>query len=387
LSECPSLDQVSKLSSYRLRHQEQERKAKISSEGIDLILSLFEKAGQRLFPRNIMTSKSSGQITVNGKDEILQRFEQAQFVDCRINAYPKVPHGTLQTPNIILIDLDIDRSLKTAHRLIKQQLNKTIENSACYTDDDVVPLVLWTGNGYHLYVVLNMTGPLEHIEEYAKVGSVKEISREFLLFAKAFLSDNKADSKNNPSFESCLLRVPYSLNSKCLSNREELDPEVKVIQNWNGHAATMNEITLLLSGFYTHLVGKKVVYDNGVSKATTNLTMSKKFAGRLTNSIKWIEVLLQNGLTEHRKYVISIILAPYFINIKSLSDEDAAAKIKEWLSKCAKIRPLDTVYNFDYWIKYYIGRCRDNKNLKPIRFEDKLPESNPDLYKTIKSKV
>ena len=176
------------------------------------------------------------------------------------------------------------------------------------------------------------------------------------------------------------------LNSKCLSNKE-LDPEVKVIQNWNGHAATMNEITLVLSGFYTHLVDKKVAHDNDVSKVTTNLTMSKKFADRRTNSIRWIEILLQNGLAEHRKYVISIILAPYFINIKSLSDEDAAAKIKEWLSKCANIRPLDTAYNFDYWIKYYINRCKTNRNLKPIGFENKLPQSNPDLYKIIKSKI
>lgn len=266
-------------------------------------------------------------------------------------------------------------------------MNKTIENIACYTHDVVVPLVLWTGNGYHVYVVLNMAGPLEHIEEYATaVGSLKEISREFMLFAKAFLSNNRADSKNNPSFESCLLRIPYSLNSKCLSNGgEQLDPEVKVIQNWNGHAATMNEITLLLSGFYTHLVGKKVVVVDNVSKTTTNLK-SKKFAG-LTNSIRWIEILLQNGLTEHRKYVISLILVPYFINIKSLSDENAAAKIKEWLSKCANNRPLDTTYNFDYWIKYYIHRCKANKNLKPIRFEDRLPESNPDLYKIIKSEI
>jgi hypothetical protein len=95
-------------------------------------------------------------------------------------------------------------------------------------------------------------------------------------------------------------------------------------------AATMNEITLLLSGFYTHLVGKKVAHDNHVSKITINLTMSKKFADRRTNSIRWIEILLQNGLAEHRKYVISIILAPYFINIKSLSDEVISAKYPTW---------------------------------------------------------
>lgn len=82
----------------------------------------------------------------------------------------------------------MERSLKTDQRLIKQLLNKTVENVAYYTDDVVVPLVLWTGNGYHVYVVLNIAGPLEHIDEYTSVGSVKEISREFMLFAKALLS-------------------------------------------------------------------------------------------------------------------------------------------------------------------------------------------------------
>jgi hypothetical protein len=69
-------------------------------------------------------------------------------------------------------------------------------------------------------------------------------------------------------------------------------------------------------------------------------------------------------------------------------DTDNIAKlIKEWLSRCSKLRQLDTTYNnnFDYKIKYYIDRCKSNKNLKPIRF-DKLQESNPDLYTTVKSR-
>jgi hypothetical protein len=64
------------------------------------------------------------------------------------------------------------------------------------------------------------------------------------------LSDNKADIKDNPSFESSLLRVPYSLNSKCISKGMGVAAaEVKIIQNCNGHAAAMNEIPLLLSIF------------------------------------------------------------------------------------------------------------------------------------------
>ena len=191
-------------------------------EGINILLSLFGKEGadQPLFPRKIMTAVSKGQITVTSIEETLQRFEEARFIDCRISAYPKLPKGALQTPKIILIDLDVDWSLKTGQVLIKRSLNKTLTNikeyCRCSDNEIVIPLVLWTGNGYHIYVVLNIPEPLEYIDEYESLG-IKGISREFMLFAKNFLSDNKADSKNNPSFESCLLRVPYTLNSKCLS--------------------------------------------------------------------------------------------------------------------------------------------------------------------------
>lgn len=58
------------------------------SEGIDMLLHLFEKAGQRCYLRKIMTAKSNGQITVHSKEQMLQKFEEADFIDCRVNAYP-----------------------------------------------------------------------------------------------------------------------------------------------------------------------------------------------------------------------------------------------------------------------------------------------------------
>lgn len=374
------------MNSSQQQDQEKARKLKVI-EGIDLILNLFEKAGQhqqqKLFPRKIMTAKYSGQITVNSKEEMLQKFEEADFIDCRINAYPVIPAGTLQASNIIMIDLDVDMALKTGQKLIKQVLHKTLKNITENSDGAIVPLVIWTGNGYHMYIVLNLGAPLEYIAEYSNLNVTKEISKEFMRFAKSYLSDNKADSKNNPSLESCLLRVPYTLNSKCLSAKmSEEESEVKVIQNWNNHPATINEIALLLSGFYTHLVNKKLEKDKNAIKE-----IKRKFGHNTATSIHWIETLLQMTLTDHRKYILSLILAPYFINIKQLSDKDTAEKIKEWLSKCNKLRPLDPSYDFDSKIKYYANRCKANRNLRPIRFDDKLPESNPELYKIIKSKL
>jgi hypothetical protein len=353
------------------------------SEGIDLLLELFERAEQILFPRKIMTAKSSGQITVYSKEEMLQKFEDADFIDCRVNAYPVVPKDILQVPNIILIDIDINRSLKTGRKRIDAHLNKTLRKITEHTCDSVVPLVLWTGNGYHVIVVLSMTERLEHIQEYTSISSIcgiKQPSREFILFTKMFLSENKADSKNSPSFESCLLRVPYTLNLKCLEmGMSERESQVKIIQRYNNSVTKLNDISLLLSGFYTYLVGKKISHDKAVTIEASN---KRRFSNRQNNSIRWVERLLESGLSDHRKYVISIVLVPYFINIKHLSKEDATGRINQWLSKCSTCKPLDSTYDFQSKLNYYINRCEINRNLKPIRF-GRLFESNPELYKII----
>ncbi|MFY9872092.1 MAG: hypothetical protein WAK17_20470, partial [Candidatus Nitrosopolaris sp.] len=70
-------------------NQEKQRRKQLVLEGVDLILSLFIVVGQqRLFPRTIMTKNSNGQIVVHTKEQMLYWFEQADYQDCRINAYP-----------------------------------------------------------------------------------------------------------------------------------------------------------------------------------------------------------------------------------------------------------------------------------------------------------
>jgi len=353
------------------------------SKGIDLLLELFEKAGQRPFPRKIMTARSNGQITVSSKEEILQKFDDADSIDCRVNAYPQVPKDILQVPNIILIDLDINRSLKTGRKRIAAHLNKTLQKIREYTCDSIIPLVLWTGNGYHVIVVLNMVEPLEYIEEYISVSNtcgIKQLSREFMLFAKMYLSENRADPKNSSSFESCLLRAPYTLNSKCLDmGKSKNEAQVRIIQSCNNSDTSLNDISLLLSGFYTYLMKKKISHDK---VAIIEASDKRRYSNRQIDSIRWIERLLQTGLADHRKYVVSIILVPYFINIKYLPKEDVRSKIDQWLSKCSTCKPLDSTYDFGSQLNYCIKRCEVNRDLKPVRFE-RLFESNTRLHKII----
>jgi Primase X len=54
-------------------------------------------------------------------------------------------------------------------------------------------------------------------------------------------------------------------------------------------------------------------------------------------NIQWIEQLLQKGIADWRKFTIWRILAPYLINIRKLSYEDAFDIIRKWLEKCNKL--------------------------------------------------
>jgi hypothetical protein len=384
-------------------------------KGLDKLFSLFTQAGQqqlkKIFPRTIMTRTTGGQVVVNSKEKMLQKFREANYIDLRVNAYPYVPvENALYIPNIIPIDIDINRALKTGEKLARQYLYKTLGNISYYSNNTSNPLVLWTGNGYHIYIALNLPCPLEQIEEYYHdiVATTKQsspanglvpvidlqqnpsaISEEFLRYTKTKLTDGKADTKHNPSFKSSLLRVPNSINSKA---KDKNNAQVKEIDNACSNATvtaatitTARDISLLLTGFRTHLISLKLQHE--IKHDELIKSGKLKLHSNRSNNIHWIETLLQMQLTEHRKYVMSLILAPYFINIKHLSDADAFGKVKEWLSKCGKLKSLDPSYNFDYWIKQAINRCKSNKDLKPIRFENKLPESNPDLYKIIKSNM
>ena len=96
-------------------------------------------------------------------------------------------------------------------KIIKQKLN------------GFEPTVLWTGNGYHIYIVLDIR-PLELIEELRELSD--KPSEQFLRFAEIIFTNNKKDSQHNPSFKSCLLRIPGTINSKNGS-------EVKIIQRFD----------------------------------------------------------------------------------------------------------------------------------------------------------
>lgn len=80
---------------------------KVLSENVDFILSHFQNP---LFPRKIMTKCLGYQTEVFNKDELLNKFEQSNYEDCRINAFPSFTnyHGINRiAPSFVMINLDL----------------------------------------------------------------------------------------------------------------------------------------------------------------------------------------------------------------------------------------------------------------------------------------
>jgi hypothetical protein len=166
-----------------INQNNEERISKVK-EGIDFILSHFE-GRQQLFPRKISTYYSnSRQFTVYNKEQILEECIKANFIDCRINAYPVLGESHYQAPNLLFIDLDLSKALPYQQSI--KQLEKTKIKSLKTIKEKLNgyrPTILWTGNGYHIYIVLD-TRPLELIKEIKELSS--KSSEEFLKYADYF---------------------------------------------------------------------------------------------------------------------------------------------------------------------------------------------------------
>ena len=217
----------------------------------DFILSHFEDP---IWPRTISTHITEGrQVLVYSKEEALARFKQANYLDCRINAYPDYTEWqgiNRQAPNFIFIDLD--RSNFKTENEVKAAYNQTIKNIKEFFGGN--PTVLFTGNGVHILQPVQAI-ILEEEEIFSKF---EKPSRFFLLFAERYLSNNKSDPAHNPSFKSCLIRIPGSYNSKCVERNNGIadsTAEIRIIQKWDGHRPKINP---LLSKFYISIAGKKI---------------------------------------------------------------------------------------------------------------------------------
>ncbi|MFY9869359.1 MAG: DNA primase noncatalytic subunit PriX [Candidatus Nitrosopolaris sp.] len=319
-------------------HRENVSREKDFKASLDFILSHFEKP---IWPRTIFTPKEK-QVLVYSTDEALAKFRQARFLDCRINAYPSYTGWkglNRQAPNFLFIDLDLSR-LKSIEAL-DRALKKTLKFIKEKLGDDVSPSVLWTGNGYHIYLPVSAF----ILELESMFAEFEEPSKQFIRWTEQFLSNNKADPchSNSLSFKNCMLRIPGSFNSKLvhLIDKGKIvnipeSAEVKIIQKCN---AVRPSISPLLSDFYIYLANSKI-------KQIHKNRKSRKYSVHYENNkIRWIETLLQLPIPDHRKHALWRIVTPYLIKVRKLSYEDAFSIIMDWLDKCDKLKPLDFSVN------------------------------------------
>jgi hypothetical protein len=242
----------------------------IVEEGLDFILSHFKEG----FPRTISTKTIEGrQIVVYNKDEALARFKAANYLDCKINAYPRFVEWkgiNKQPPNFIFIDLDRGR-----FKLIDRALDRTLKNICHRFKAEVHPTVIWSGHGYHIYLPVEAF-VLEQESEFARFGTP---SRKFIQFAEEFLTDKKAGPCHTKglSFKNCMLRIRGTLNSK----NGMKDEVVRIVQRWDGIRPSIRP---LLFRFDLYLLVSK---SKELHKQNTKQKIKKKYYEPKKFSTNW----------------------------------------------------------------------------------------------------
>ena len=214
-------------------------------QGIKFILSHFNEP---IYPRRIFTPIEK-QVTVYSFEDIVKKFIEARFEDCRISAYPyfgEKQHWYLgyQRPDLLFIDLDRDHfnNITTLNRVLRKSLENIKDKLRC---NDARPTVLESGSGgYHIIQPLEAPD-LKDIDFFTRWS--KEPNKDFIRFLEPFLSP-RADPNHyhNVSLNNCLLRVPGSINVGSKT-------EVKVKQTWNG---IRPHIKYVYPNFLAYLIDK-----------------------------------------------------------------------------------------------------------------------------------
>jgi hypothetical protein len=121
---------------------------------------------------------------------------------------------------------------------------------------------------------------------------------QYKAYAEEYFTDYAADRLHNPTVKSCLLRIPGTLNSKCIHN--ENHRQITIIQKWDGKRP---HIQTLLRDFRRWLIQKRIDDIEELKKRekkTAGFHMIITSRSQPSNNIKWIENgILKNPLRDH----------------------------------------------------------------------------------------
>jgi len=333
------------------------------SSGLDFLLTHLKEP---LFPRHISTVVSEGkQLEVRNKDELLARAKAANYRDVKIRAY--APYNVEKYPNPYspeIIHIDLDRSGFMSERALKMALKRCLMH--IQHELNAVPTVLDTGGGYH--IVLPIECPyLDEITEYTK--HTHNASQDFLRFTEDYFTLGKADPAHNPSFRNMMLRVPNSINAKPERNNHI----ISIVQRWNGQRATITK----------HLAVK---FQTWLTERTIKEKLERQNKPKIfqnndePHSIDWIETLLQTPITDYRKRAINLILTPYLINVRRLSEDEVHGIITQRLERCETLRRFDR--NKRHFIRDSFANDKVREGIRPMRLA-KLQSDYRELHDLI----
>lgn len=336
-------------------------------EGLEFMLSHFSGP---LFPRKVSTAATRGkQYEMPDKDTTLYYYKAALYENCRIEAF-----GVSQTnPDLIFIELDLRdfgsmKNLKTRLTMILKRIEETVQGH---------PTVYWSGRGYHIVQPIDCPLPLEDVnKEFTALSN--DPNTDFIRFAESYLSGNKQDKSHNPSMRSCLLRIPHTLNSKC--KEAGIDAEVKIIQKWDGYRP---EYKLLIGSFYAYLVGER---EKERSRYQDAAAAAKNYAlGVDYGPIGWIEKLLQTPIDDFRKRSSDLILVPYLVVRRGMTDVDQIHNVvMQWADKCGELYRLEpTRREYSNRVRSRIYEVMQSNPRIPNMSLENLKEKNPELYRQL----
>lgn len=104
-----------------------------------------------------------------------------------------------------------------------------------------------------------------------------------------------------------------------------------------------------------------------------------------SNLKKFLRNYKVEPITDCRKLVIDLILAPYLINIRNLSYQESYNIIRNWFDNCYNPK-RDNYRQFDYRIKYSLNNAM-NKGIGPMSLEKiKTDPTYKILYQILQNK-
>jgi hypothetical protein len=135
---------------------------------------------------------------------------------------------------------------------------------------------------------------------------------------------------------------------------------------------------LLIGSFYADLVGQR---------KQKLLPLRIRNASDDNGGIKiiaWIEKLLQTPIDDYRKHARDLILIPYLVLDRGITDEEEVYDIvMEWVDKCGELRRLDpSRREFEKRVYSRIDQVKQDR-IPHMKF-DTLKEKNPRLYESLK---